>query len=290
MAQISSVRKRRKVRNLTRRGLSFLFLVALGLVFIYPLLFLISASFKSNAELMTSMNLIPHEVSFSNYVDGWMGVGEYHFGTFLWNSIVLVVPMVIFTILSSSIVGYGFARFRFKGHGFLFGLMLSTLMLPNAVLIIPKYIMFNNLGWLDSYKVFYIPALFGCYPFFIFAMVQFVRGIPKSIDESAFIDGCSTFRIFTHIILPLSKPVLFSIGIFQFIWVWNDYFNPLIYINSVKKYTVMQGLRMSMDSSSGISWGPIMALSLVSILPCVLVFFLAQRYFVEGVATTGLKG
>ena len=290
MAKLSTVQRRRRTRNLARRSLSFLFLILLGLVFIYPLLFLISASFKSNAELMTSMSLIPQEFSFANYADGWVGVGEYHFGQFLWNSIVLVVPMVLFTIVSSTLVGYGFARFRFKGHGFLFGLMLSTLMLPNAVLIIPKYIMFNTLGWLDSYKVFYIPALFGCYPFFIYAMVQFVRGIPRSIDESAFIDGCSTFRIFTHIILPLSKPVLFSMGIFQFIWVWNDYFNPLIYINSVKKYTVMQGLRMSMDSSSGISWGPIMALSLISILPCVLVFFMAQRYFVEGVATTGLKG
>ena len=270
--------------------LSYAFLTLFGFVFIYPLLFMISASFKSNAELIISTSLIPKAVTLENYIKGWVGVGQYTFDLFLINSLMLVVPMVLFTILSSSLVGYGFARFRFKGHGILFGAMLSTLMLPNAVVIIPKYIMFRQFGWLDTYNVFTIPALFACTPFFIFSMVQFIRGIPKSIDESAFMDGCTTFRIFMHIIMPLSKPALFSMGIFQFIWTWNDYFNPLIFINSVKRYTVMQGLRLSMDSSSGISWGPVMAMSFLTILPCVLVFFLAQKYFVEGVATTGLKG
>jgi len=280
-----------KIRKKTvSKLLSYLFLTLLGLVFIYPLLFMVSASFKTNAELITSMSLIPREISFESYARGWRGVGQNTFGVFLLNSLKLVGPMVLFTILSSSLVGYGFARFRFKGHGFLFGAMLSTLMLPNAVVIIPKYILFRQFAWLDTYNVFYIPALFACYPFFIFSMVQFIRGLPKSIDESAFIDGCTTFRIFTHIILPLSKPAIFSMGIFQFIWTWNDYFNPLIFVNSVKKYTVMQGLRMSMDSSSGISWGPIMAMSFITILPCVLVFFSVQNYFVEGVATTGIKG
>lgn len=282
--------QKKNVRKQVKSLLIYAFLTFLGIVFLYPLLFMLSASFKSNAELMTSTSLIPSSVSLENYIDGWIGVGQYHFGLFLLNSVIIVVPVVLLTVMSSSIVGYGFARFRFKGHGFLFGAMLSTLMLPNAVLIIPKYIMFRQFGWLNSYKVFYIPVMFACTPFFIFSMVQFIRGIPKSLDESAYIDGCSTWRIFTSIILPLSKPALFSMGIFQFIWTWNDYFNPLIYINSVNKYNVMQGLRMSMDSSSGISWGPIMALSLIAILPCVLVFFLAQRYFVEGVVTTGLKG
>ena len=269
---------------------SYALLMMLGYIFVYPLLFMLSASFKSNAELVTSSSLIPKSISLENYIQGWRGVGQYSFGLFLTNSIILVFPIVLFTIISSSVVAYGFARFKFKGHSLLFGAMLSTLMLPNAVLIIPKYIMFRQFGWLNSYKVFYVPVLFACTPFFIFSMIQFIRGIPRSLDESAFIDGCSTFRIFTDIILPLSKPAIFSMGIFQFIWTWNDYFNPMIYINSVKKYNVMQGLRMNMDSSSGISWGPIMALSLITTLPCVVVFFVAQRYFVEGIATTGLKG
>lgn len=270
--------------------LSYAFLTLVGVIFLYPLLFMLSASFKGNAELMTSTSLIPRSFSTENYVKGWVGVGQYSFGLFLRNSVAIVFPVVILTVASSSLVGYGFARFSFPGHGLLFGAMLSTLMLPNAVLIIPKYIMFRQFGWLNTYKVFYIPVLFACTPFFIFSMVQFIRGIPKSLDESAYIDGGSTLRVFFSIILPLSKPALFSMGIFQFIWTWNDYLNPLIYINSVNKYNVMQGLRLSMDSSSGISWGPIMALSLLSILPCMLIFFLAQRYFVEGVATTGLKG
>ena len=282
--------RKTSVKKSMRRVTSYAFLILLGLLFVYPLLFMVSASFKSNAELMTSSSLIPKSFSVENYIKGWIGVGEYSFGTFLLNSVVLVFPIVIFTIASSTIVGYGFARFKFKGHKLLFGAMLSTLMLPNAVLIIPKYILFRQFGWLNTYKVFYIPVIFACTPFFIFSIVQFIRGIPKSIDESAYMDGCSTFRIFTDIILPLSKPAIFSMAIFQFIWTWNDYFNPMIYINSVKKYNVMQGLRMSMDSSSGISWGPIMALSLITILPCIVVFFLAQRYFVEGIATTGLKG
>ena len=284
---ISMIRKQKK---LVRKVLSYAFLTLLGYVFLYPLLFMLSASFKGNAELMTSTSLIPKNISFENYIKGWIGVGQYHFGLFLTNSVLIVFPVVILTVISSSVVGYGFARFRFRGHGILFSAMLSTLMLPNAVLIIPKYIMFRQFGWLNTYKVFYFPVLFACTPFFIFSMVQFIRGIPRSLDESAYIDGCSTLRTFVSIILPLSKPALFSMGIFQFIWTWNDYLNPLIYINSVNKYNVMQGLRMSMDSSSGISWGPIMALSLISILPCMLIFFLAQRYFVEGVATTGLKG
>lgn len=282
--------KRRSWKKTFHTFLSYALLTFLALVFIYPLLFMLSASFKSNAELMTSTSLIPSSVSLDHYISGWKGVGQYTFGRYLWNSVVIVVPVVLLTVISSSIVGYGFARFQFRGHRFLFAAMISTLMLPNAVLIIPKYIMFRQFGWLNSYRVFYIPVLFACTPFFIFSMIQYVRGIPKSLDESAYMDGCSTWRIFISIILPLSKPALFSMGIFQFIWTWNDYFNPLIYINSVEKYNVMQGLRMSMDSSSGISWGPIMALSIITILPCVLVFFLAQKYFVEGISTTGMKG
>ena len=280
----------KKKKKEVHKTLSYLVIILLGFVFVFPLLFMISASFKSNAELLTSINLIPKQITFTNYIVGWKGAGQYSFGTFLLNSVKLVIPIVLFTVISSSVVAYGFARFQFKGRGVLFGAMLSTLMLPNAVLIIPKYIMFHQFGWLNTYNVFYIPVLFACTPFFIFSMVQFIRGIPKSLDESAYIDGCSTFQIFSRIIMPLSKPAIFSMGLFQFIWTWNVYFNPLIYISSVKKYNVMQGLRMNMDSSSGISWGPIMALSVITILPCVIVFLLAQRYFVEGISTTGLKG
>jgi oligogalacturonide transport system permease protein len=282
--------KKRALKKARKYIIYYVLLVALGLIFIYPFLFLISGSFKSNAELATSTSLIPTQFSVESYVKGWEGVGQYTFGLFIVNSIKIVVPVVIFTIISSSIVAYGFARFKFRGRNLLFMLMISTLMLPNTVTVIPRYMIFRQFRWLNTYLPFWVPAALACSPFFIYSMMQFIRGIPREIDESAFMDGCTTFQIFTKIIMPLSKPAIFSVGIFQFIWTWNDYFNPLIFINSVKKYNVMQGLRLSMDSTTGFSWGPVLAMSFVSMIPCIIVFFTAQQYFVEGISTTGLKG
>ena len=155
-----------RIKKRVLKVISYCVLILLGFVFIYPLLFMISASFKGNQELMTSMSLIPKHISFENYVNGWKGVGQYSFGHFLKNSGILVAPVVLLTVMSSSIVAYGFARFRFKGHNILFILMISTLMLPNAVIIIPRYIMFRQLEWLNTYIPFYALALFACYPFF----------------------------------------------------------------------------------------------------------------------------
>lgn len=274
----------------TKRILTYAVLLLLGVVFIYPFLFLISASFKSNTEILTSMRLLPQQVKFDGFIEGWRGVGQYGFELFFMNTFKLVIPTVLLTVCSCTIVAYGFARFEFKGRKPLFFIMISTLMLPNAVVIIPKYILFNQLGWLDSYLPFIVPAAFACFPFFIFAMMQFLRGVPKELDESAYMDGCGTFKILTHILLPVSKPALFSIGIFQFIWTWNDFFNPLIYINSVRNYPLSLGLRMTIDAQSAVSWNRVMAMSFLSMIPCVIVFFLAQDYFVEGIATTGIKG
>jgi len=273
-----------------KRLLMYLFLFFFGYIFLYPFLFLISASFKTNEEIFTSRSLIPKTISFSSYSVGWQSVGRQNFGYYIFNSVQIVFPMVIFSIISSSIVAYGFARFRFKLRNILFYVMISTLMLPNAVTIIPKYILFNQIGWVNSYKVFIIPALFATYPFFIYLMMQYMRGIPRELDEAAFIDGCSTFDIFLRIIMPLAKPAVFSIAIFQTVWTWNDFFNPLIFINRVQKYTVMQALRMSMDTTATISWSPVMAMSLISMIPCIILYFSAQNYFIEGITTTGIKG
>jgi oligogalacturonide transport system permease protein len=198
---------------------------------------------------------------------------------------------VIFTVFFSAAVAYGFARFQFPLKKVLFALMISTLMLPQAVIIIPRYLIFRNLGWLDSYWPFIVPAIFACYPFFIFMMVQFIRGLPRELDESAVMDGCNPFTTLVRILLPLCKPALFSAAIFQFIWTWNDFFNSLIFINSVKNYTVSLALRMTIDSTGGtVAWNQIMAMSVLAVLPPVLIFFIFQRYFVEGIATTGIKG
>jgi oligogalacturonide transport system permease protein len=278
-----------KRNNILRKIIGYALLLILGYIMIYPLFWMFGASFKTNAEIFGSINIIPKEPVFDAFANGWKGSGQYSFGTFLLNTFYLVVPVVFFTVVSSLLVGYGFARFRFPLKGLLFKLMLSTLMLPATVIVIPRYILFKNIGTLDSYWPFIIPAILGSFPFFNFMMVQFFRGIPTELDESAKIDGCNSLTTLTRILVPLCKPAIFSVVVFQFVWTWNDFFNALIYISSVSKYPVALGLRMGIDISANIGWNQILAMSTVSILPPVLLFFLAQNYFVEGISTTGIK-
>ncbi len=280
----------KKEYNIFEKTIMYVLLSAFGIFMIYPLIWLFLSSFKPNNEIFGSVDLLPKNVVWDAFYNGWKGSGQFSFGVFFVNTFELVIPVVVFTLISSTLVAYGFARFKFPMKKILFTLMISTLMLPNAVIIIPRYILFKNFDWLNSYLPFTIPALFACYPFFIFMLVQFFRGLPRDLDESATIDGCNSFTILVRILLPLCKPALFSAGIFQFIWTWNDFFNSMIYINSVKKYTVALGLRMSLDTTTAANWNEIMAMSVIAIIPCVLIFFFAQKYFVEGIATTGIKG
>ena len=281
-----------KLRKWKKAGrfLNYLFLTALAVIMIYPLFWLSGSAFKDNNEIITSLSIFPREWKFSSFVQGWKGNGKYTYLVFFKNTFLLVVPTVFFTVFSSLLVSYGFARFRFPLKKLLFALVISTLLLPEQTLLVPRYLIFNRLGWLDSYRPFIVPAMFATYPFFIYMMIQFIRGIPTELDESARIDGCGAFGIFSRIILPLSKPAMFSVTIFQFVWRWNDFFNPLIYINSVKKYPVSLALRMSLDVADTVHWDQLMAMSLVTMLPPVLLYIFAQKYFVEGIATTGLKG
>lgn len=273
-----------------RITVAYVFLILLGVFMIYPLVWLFFASFKENSEIFGSLALLPKNFIWDSFVKGWQGAGQVKFSTFFLNTFYLVVPTVIFTIISSVLVAYGFSRFNFTFKKFLFTLMISTLMLPNAVLIIPKFILFRNLEWLDTYLPFIVPAIFAANPFFIFMMVQFLRGIPRELDESAYMEGCNSFTILLRILMPLCKPAIVSVGIFEFIWTWNDFFNPLIYINSVKNFTVSLGLKMSIDTMAEVSWNQVMAMSMAAIVPSILLFFFAQKYFVEGISTTGLKG
>lgn len=280
----------RSMRRKRNKILMYLLLILVGIMMIYPLVWLLFASFKTNEEIFGTTALLPANPVFDSYVEGWKGTGQFSFGVFLKNSFILVVPTVILTLISSVLVGYGFARFHFPGHKILFALMISTMMLPNAVVVIPRYILYNKMGVLNSYDTFYLPAALACYPFFIFMMVQFFKGIPRELDESAKMDGCNSFQTLIHVLLPLSKPSVCSAAIFQSVWTWNDFFNSLIYINSVSKYPVSLGLRMSLDSADAAHWNEIFAMSIVSIIPCVILFFTAQKYFVEGIATSGIKG
>lgn len=273
-----------------RLSLTHIFLILVGTVMIYPLVWLAMSSFKTNNEILGGLSLLPENPSVSAYIEGWKGSGQVGFSTFFLNSVIMTVPVVIFSVISSVLVAYGFSRFEFGGRRVLFGLMLSTLMLPSSVLIIPRYLMFRDLGWLDTYLPFWVPALCATQTFFNFLLVQFMRNIPRELDDAALIDGCNSWTTLTKVILPLCKPAIFSVGLFAFMWTWNDFTNSLIYISSVKKYPLSLGLRISMDSIGAANWPEIMAMSLVSILPPILLFFFTQKYFVDSIVTTGIKG
>lgn len=276
-----------------KNWLRHLLLIVVGLVLVYPMIFMFFASFKESNEIFSSAKLLPKVFHFENYANGWQSnaTGSVTFTNFYINTFVIVIPVVLFTVLSCTLVAYGFGRFNFPGKKILFPVMIATLMLPNTVIVIPRFMLFNKLGWLDSYWPFIVPAMFACYPFFIFMIVQFLRGVPRSLDESAKIDGCNTLRVLWSILMPLLKPALFSAGLFQFMWTWNDFFNQLIFINSPSKYTLALGLRLTIDASTeAVKWNEVMAMSVCSIAPLVVLFFLAQKYFVEGVTTSGIKG
>ena len=280
----------KKMKNRVNEVIMYVVLIVIGVLMIYPLIWMFFASFKTNEEIYGSISLLPQSYSFQAFVDGWNAIGGNTYAVFFRNSFLLVFPTTILTVVSSTLTAYGFARFNFKGKKLAFALLMSTLMLPNAILIIPRYAIFRDLNVLDGYGPFYLMAAFACYPFFTYMLIQFMRGLPRDLDESAYIDGCGTFKTLTHILLPLLKPALFSAGLFQFLWTYNDYFNSLIYINTVKKYTVSLALRLSLDNESIVVWKNVMAMSCLAVLPVVILFFFAQKYFVEGIATTGLKG
>lgn len=265
-------------------------IIIVGVVMIYPLVWMIMAAFKSNSEIFGSVDLLPDSFSFDAFINGWQGIGQYTYGTYFLNTFFLVVPTTLLTVISAAFVAYGFSRFRFPGKKVLIGILIATLMLPNTVVIIPRYTLYNSLGWLDTYLPFYIPALFSCNAFFVYMLIQFIRGIPKELDEAACIDGCGSFKTFTTILLPLMKPSLFSAGLFQFLWTYNDFFNSLIYVNSVRKYPISLALRTAIDADANIQWNEIMAMSVVSVFPLIILYFLGQKYFVQGIATSGLKG
>lgn len=269
----------------------YLFLICIAFIMVFPLIWMLGSSFKSNTEIFSSSSLLPKTWNgFGAYVEGWKGVGRVTYNTFFSNSFMLVIPTVVLTVISSALTAYAFARFKFKFKKLLFAFVIGSILLPTEVLIVPQYIMFNKFKWLDSYLPFFVPAGLATYSFFVFMLLQFIRGIPREIDEAAYIDGCSPSRIFLRIILPLSKPALFSAAVFQFVWRWNDFFNPLIYITSVSKFPVSLGLRMAVDVGEMVNWNQNMAMGILSLIPPIIVYIFALKYFVEGIATSGLKG
>lgn len=279
-----------KIGKKDGRFVDYLIIFAVGIVLLYPIIWMLFSTFKSNEEIFGSIKLLPDIWHWENFSEGWQGSGRVTYTTFFKNTFILVIPTVLLTVLSACLTAYAFARFDFPCKGLLFALLVVLMMLPGSVMIIPRYLLYNQLKWVDSYNPFYIPALLCCNSFFPYMLIQFLRGIPKELDESAYMDGCSTLRTLVSILLPLMKPALFSAGLFQFLWTYNDYFNALIFINSVKNYPISLALRMSLDSQTVVNWGKVMAMAFVAVLPVMVLFFAAQKYFVEGIATSGLKG
>lgn len=262
-----------------------------GIVMIYPLLWMILSSFKpTNTIFTTASQLFPTTWTVENYINGWKGFASVKFGRFFLNSLTISVLATIGTVASSAIVAYGFARLKFKGRGLLFSAMLVTMMLPAQVLMIPQYIWYQKLGWVGSYAALIIPYWFAIQGFFVYLMTNFINGIPKDLDEAAKIDGCSTYGIFWYVILPLIVPALITGGIFSFIWRWDDFLSALLYVSKTEMYPVSLALKLFSDPSSSSDYGAMFAMSTLSILPVVIIFITLQKYLVEGIATTGLKG
>ena len=284
----SSARTRLLRSMATRRFVKHAILIACGLVMMYPLLWMIVSSLRPNEEIFRTPGLWLDTFEIDNYVDGWNAL-SHPFGHYLINSSIIVLGSIVGNLLSCSMAAYAFARLRFRGRALMFAAMLATIMLPVHVVIVPQYIIFSELGWVNTFLPLIVPKFLATEAFFIFLMVQFIRGIPRELDEAARIDGCGHFGIYFRIILPLMVPALATTTIFTFIWTWNDFFGQLIYLTNPSMYTVPVALRSFVDASSDSSWGPLVAMSIVSLLPVFLIFLFGQRFLVKGIATTGGK-
>jgi len=275
----------------TRRSWGWhLLLVLILLVLLYPVVWLVSASFKPAEEVLAGLSLLPSHATGDNYTQVFGGVAGYSVWHYFANSLVISIGAVIGNVLSCSLAAYAFARLHFRGRGPMFGFMLSTIMLPQHVVLIPQYVIFQKLGMVNTFWPLVLPKFLATDAFFVFLMVQFIRALPGELDEAATIDGCGPVRTFRYVIAPLLRPALITTAIFTFIWTWNDFFSQLIYLNDPAKFTLPLALQIFVDQTSQSAFGPMFAMSVLALLPIGLFFFAFQRYLVEGVATSGLKG
>ncbi|MFD7022292.1 carbohydrate ABC transporter permease [Promicromonospora sukumoe] len=263
-------------------------LIVFVLLMIYPLLWMLVSSFKPSNLILSQTGLFPGEITLENYADGWDALGS-PFSLFLGNSLLIGVGSVLGNLFSCSLTAYALARLNFRMNKVYLALTLMTIMLPFHVLVIPQYILFAELGWINTYIPLLLPKFLATDAVFIFLMVQFIRSLPRELDQAAMIDGAGPFRIFWSVILPLMQPALITTTIFTFIWTWNDYFGPLLYLTRTELYTVPVALKSLVDTETQSGIGTMFAMSLLSLVPIVLFFIFAQRYIIKGIATTGIK-
>ncbi|WP_211175791.1 carbohydrate ABC transporter permease [Paenibacillus sp. SZ31] len=264
-------------------------IILLGLLMLYPVLWLILSSFKPNHLIFTSGSLFPTSFTLEHYINGWKGLQGISFGRFFGNSVLISVMSVLGNVISCSLAAFAFSRLKFRFKGLWFSMMLVTIMLPYHVTLVPQYILYNELQWINTYFPLILPKWLAQDSFFILLMVQFIRGIPRELDESATIDGCGQSQIFFRIVVPLLVPALITTAIFTFLWSWDDFFSQMIYLSKIDLFTVQLGIRSLFDPSGQSDWGALLAMSTLSLLPVTIIFLLFQRYFLEGIATTGLK-
>ncbi|PRY00851.1 carbohydrate ABC transporter permease [Allonocardiopsis opalescens] len=284
----AAMRAARRRREHVRRLLTHLGLIAFGALMLYPLLWMLVSSIRATEQILRDPSLLPNSFVWQNYTEGWVAL-EHPFHHYLLNSGIVVAGSVVANLLACSMAAYAFARLEFRGKRLFFAIMLATIMLPVHVVIVPQYILFSQLDWINTFYPLIVPKLLATDSFFIFLMVQFIRGLPRDLDEAARIDGCGHIGIFVRIILPLSVPALATTAIFTFIWTWNDFFTQLVFLTDPDLYTVPLALRTFVDSTSQTSWGPLFAMSIVALGPIFGFFLAGQRYLVKGIATTGIK-
>lgn len=281
-----TIRTRREMLSRgIRLGFSYIFTTAFALIFLFPFLWMLSSSLKSPQELARiPPTIIPENFQFINYIDAWK---SQPFLGYLTNSVLITALNITGLAISCSLVAFGFARIEFPGRDFLFMILLSTMMLPSQVTLIPQYILFRELGWINTIRPLTVPAFFGS-AFYIFLLRQFFLNLPMELDDAAFIDGANRWLIYSKIVLPLSVPILLVVVVFTFIGSWNDFFGPLIYLSTVDQMTIAVGLMYFRDQFGG-PFHHLMASSVMAVLPVIIVFFLAQRHFISSIMMTGLR-
>ncbi|WP_345544988.1 carbohydrate ABC transporter permease [Microbacterium jejuense] len=275
---------RKPVTSIIRHTL----LIALAALMLYPVIWMVVSSLRPNDEIFREPGIIFDSFEISNYTDGWNAL-QYPFNVYLWNSAVIVVGCIVGNLISCSMAAYAFARLEFTAKRLWFGIMLLSIMLPIHVIIVPQYILFSQLGWVNTFLPLIVPKMLAVDAFFVFLMVQFIRGIPKELDEAARIDGAGHPRIFLQVILPLMTPALATTAIFTFIWTWNDFFSQLVFLTKPELYTVPLALRSFEDAQSVTNYAQMFAMSVVSLVPIFLIFLFGQKFLIKGIATTGIK-
>ena len=283
----------RETRKTVNTIVRYVVLIVVGFIMIYPLIWMVGATFKTNNEIFSVIGFIPKNPTLDGYKNALKSYGgDIDIFKAMINTYSIVLPKVVFTIVSATVTAYGFARFEFKGKKLLFAVLMSTLFLPQVVLNVPQFVLFNKFGWIDSpiYLALIVPTLFATDTYFVFMLIQFLRNIPKELEEAATIDGCGSIKTLWYVIVPMLKPSIVSCALFQFMWSSNDFMGPLLYVNTPARYPASIFVKMSMDADTGFEWNRVLAMSLISIIPSLIVFLLAQDQFIDGIAAGGVKG